>query len=366
MSPVSPLSVPAPILTRMRSGVVRGLAALPHGVLRRVVGPPVELDNQRLHVEAQLALKLLAVSGAPELESLSVAQARAQVADDARTFEGRKYGGVSVEEVTVGGAAGPLSARLYVPDHPGGNPAGRRSDGLLVFFHGGGFVVCDLDTHDNPCRFLAIRAGVRVLSVEYRLAPEEHFPGAIDDALAAFRHTIDHAAELGADPARIAVGGDSAGGNLAAGVARLAAHDGGPVPAFQLLLYPWLDLSSKRPSYRLFGKGFYLTESDLDWDRSHYVAHAGDELDPRCSPLLAEDLAGVAPAYIATAGFDPLRDEGEEYAARLRAAGVPVALRRHSDLIHGFFNTVAIGHAGRDAVLEAAGALRLGLVGGFP
>jgi acetyl esterase len=132
-------------------------------------------------------------------------------------------------------------------------------------------------------------------------------------------------------------------------------------PAFQLLFYPWLDLSAKRDSYRLFGEGFFLTEAQLDWYRAHYLGPDSDGLDPRCSPALAEDLAGVAPAYIATAGFDPLRDEGEQYASRLRRAGVPVALRRHSDLIHAFINAVGSGQVGREALLEAAGALRLGL-----
>jgi acetyl esterase len=331
------------------------LAGMPRGLLRVVVGQPVAIDGQELHVEAQLALKLLALAGAPPLEALGVAEARARVADEARIFEGPKPQLARVEEVTVSGATGPLGARLYVPD------GSAEHGGLLVYFHGGGFVVCDLQTHDNACRFLARQAEARVLSVDYRRAPEYRFPAAIEDAFAAFRFAVAHAVELGADPARVAVGGDSAGGNLAAGVARLAAADGGPAPAFQLLFYPWLDLSSKRDSYRLFGDGFYLTEGELDWYKRHYVADTGDALDPRCSPLLAEAWSGIAPAYVATAGFDPLRDEGEEYAQRLRAAGVPVALRRHRGLIHGFVNAVGIGHAGRDAQLEAAGALRVGL-----
>lgn len=339
---------------RARSAVVRGLAGLPHPVLRALVGRPVERDGQRLHVEVQLALKLLALAGAPALETLSVADARARVAEDARTFQGPKLALARLQEVTVPGPAGPLNARLYVPE---GEPGA-----ILVYFHGGGFVVCDLDTHDGVCRFLARQAGVRVLSVAYRLAPEHRFPAAIDDALAALRFAVEHASELGGDSGRVAVGGDSAGGNLAAGVAQAARGGEGPAPAFQLLLYPWLDLSSKHPSYRLFNEGFYLTESDLDWYMRHYTSEDGrDPVDPRCSPLLADELHGTAPAYIATAGFDPLRDEGEEYARRLREAGVPVALRRHADLIHGFANTVAIGHAGREALLEAAGALRFAL-----
>lgn len=312
-------------------------------------------DGQELNVEAQLALKLLALAGQPELEELDPIQARARVTQDAAAFAGRPVALERVQDVTLDGAAGSLRGRLYVP--PGAGTAG----GLVIYFHGGGFVVGNLDTHDNSCRFLAAQAEVRVLAVDYRLAPEHPFPAAIDDGLAAFRWAAAHAAELGSDPARIAVAGDSAGGNLAAGVAVLAASDGGLAPAFQLLLYPWLDLADKRDSYRLFGEGFYLTESDLDWYRGHYVPAPADERDPRCSPLRAGDLTGVAPAYVATAGFDPLRDEGEEYARRLEAAGVAVALRRHRGLIHGFFNTVAVGHAGREAVIEAAGAIRMAL-----
>jgi acetyl esterase len=337
----------------LESSLVRGAARLPDPVLRRLVGRPVSVDGQELHVEVQLALRLLALGGERSLDDAAVARAR--VAADAQAFAGPRVEVGRVEEVTVAGAAGPLGARLYVPE------VSDAMSGLLVYFHGGGFVVCDLETHDNMCRFLARQAGVRVLAVDYRLAPEHRFPAAIEDALAAFRFAAEHAAELGADPARLAVGGDSAGGNLATGVARLAAADAQLAPAFQLLFYPWLDLSAKRESYRLFGEGFNLNEGDLDWYKRHYLADPGDAIDPRCSPLQAEQLEGLAPAYIATAGFDPLRDEAEEYASRLRAAGVPVALRRHRGLIHGFANAVGIGHVGREALVEAAGALRVGL-----
>jgi acetyl esterase len=342
------------LLDRLQAAVARGALALPHGVQRRILGPPVVRDGQALHVEAQMALRLLAFAGEPDLERLSPAEARARLAHDTRVFAGRRFGGVEASDVTVDGAAGPLAARLYTPRE-------APQDGLLVYFHGGGFVTGDLDTHDNACRFLTRAAGLSVLAVDYRRAPEHRFPAALEDALAAFRWAAAHAPGLDADPARIAVGGDSAGGNLAAGVARLTAGAGGPAPAFQLLLYPWLDLSSKHPSYALFGSGFYLAESDLDWYRRQYLADPADARDRRCSPLLADELAGVAPAYIATAGFDPLRDEAEAYARRLRAAGVRVALRRHAGLLHGFFNTVGLGSAGREAMLEAAGALRLGL-----
>ncbi len=344
-----------PLRARLESACARTLAGLPDGLLQLLVGRPVTIDGQGLHVEFQLILKLLALVDEPQLETLGVSEARTRTASDARGFEGRKLQGLHIEEIEVAGAAGALAARLYVPD------GATEHGGLLVYFHGGGFVVCDLETHDNTCRFLAREAGVRVLAIDPRQAPEHRFPAAIEDAVAAFRFAVEHASEFGCDPGRVAVGGDSAGGNLAAGVARLTAAGGGRAPAFQMLFYPWLDLASKRDSYRLFGNGFYLTEADLDWYKRQYLADEGAALDPRCSPLLAEELSGLAPAYIATAGFDPLRDDGEDYARRLRAAGVAVALRRHSGLIHGFANTLGFGHASRDALFEAAGALRVGL-----
>jgi acetyl esterase len=342
-----------PLRARLHSTLVRALVGLPDGLLRRLFGRPVVVDGQELHVEARLVLKLLGLGGSPPLETLGVEGARALVLEEALAFEGRKCGASRVDELMVAGADGPLSARLYVPSAIDG--------GLLVYFHGGGFVVCDLDTHDNACRFLAERSGVPVLSVDYRRAPENRFPAAIEDAVAAFRFAVEHAVEFGADPARVAVGGDSAGGNLAAGVACLAAGHGVRAPAFQLLFYPWLDLSRKRSSYGLFGNGFYLTEGELDWYKRHYVRQETDTLDPRCSPLLTGELTGVAPAFLATAGFDPLRDEGSAYASRLREAGVPAALRCHAGLLHGFVNAIGIGHIGRDALLEAAGALRTAL-----
>jgi acetyl esterase len=342
---------------RLESGLVRTLAGLPDGVLRRLLGPPAIVDGQQLHPETQLGLKLLALAGEPPIDELTPALARTRVAHDARTFEGAKVSLPEVRDLEVAGAAGTLHARLYVPDLK------DRQAALVVYFHGGGFVVGDLDTHDNVCRFLAQRSGARVLAIDYRLAPECPFPGAFDDAVAAFRSAAERCAELGGHPGRLAVAGDSAGGNLAAGVARACAAEGGPAPAFQLLFYPWLDLAEKRPSYGLFGDGFYLTEADLDWYRGHYLTADADARDPRCSPLAAGELGGLAPAYVATAGFDPLRDEGEEYARRLREAGGSAALRRHSGLIHGFVNTVSVGHVGREAVLEATGALQLGLAG---
>jgi acetyl esterase len=340
---------------QLKSLIGRAAVGLPTWLLRVLLGRPVMIDGQELDVEVQLLLKLLALAGDAPTETLDVSETRARIGREARRVAGSQLAVARVEEITLPGPAGTVRARLYVPD--GSDQCG----GVLVYFHGGGFVVCDLETHENTCRFLAREAGVGVLAVDYRRAPEYPFPAAIEDAVAAFAFAVEHASELGGDAARVAVGGDSAGGNLAAGVALLTAAAGGPTPAFQLLFYPWLDLSSKRDSYRLFGDEFFITERALDWYKSQYLSDPDQALDPRCSPLLSEQLAGVAPAYIATAGFDPLRDEGEDYAQKLRDEGVAVALRRHRGLIHGFVNMVGIGHSGRDALQEAAGALRVGL-----
>jgi acetyl esterase len=232
---------------------------------------------------------------------------------------------------------------------------------LLIYFHGGGFVVGDLESHDATCRFLAAEATMRVLSVHYRRAPEHRFPAAVEDCHAALRFARGEAAHLGADPERIAAGGDSAGGNLAA-VTSLLARDDEAAPAFQLLIYPVTDLSRKAPSYRLFREGYFLTERQMDWYRGQYLG--GDEAagsDARASPLLAKRLSGAPPAHVVVAGFDPLRDEGIAYAHALRDAGVSVTLRVQWGMVHGFANAVGVGRTGRAAMREAAAALRGGL-----
>lgn len=333
---------------------LRALLSLSSGAQSALAGPAIERDGQRLHPEAQLILRFQRIVHAPALDELSVPRARRRVAVDALSLAGRPPVLEAVQELTVTGGPVDLPGRLYVP--------GAAGPGLLVYFHGGGMVVGDLETHDPVCRWLASAADVRVLAVDYRRAPEHRFPAAAEDAWAAFRFAVENLG-LAADPARVAVGGDSAGGNLAAGVAQRAVRSGETGPALQLLFYPWLDLSRERRSYERFGDGFYLSSSDLAWFRSHYLSAPGDAHDPRCSPLLAESLAGVAPAYIAVAGFDPLRDEGEEYGKRLRAAGVRVALVRHAGLFHGFVSGLGAGRMGREALLQAAGALRLALAG---
>jgi acetyl esterase len=200
-----------------------------------------------------------------------------------------------------------------------------------------------------------------VLSVDYRLAPEHPFPGPVEDAWAAFAWAVANAGALGADPQRIAVGGDSAGGNLSAVVSLLAREGGGTTPAMQLLIYPVTDSAETPRSRQLFAEGFFLTRSDMEQFEAAYLPAGIDKDDPRISILKAPDLRNLPPAYVATAGFDPLRDEGEAYALRMREAGVQVALRRHRGLTHSFVNLTAISRTARGAMLEAAGALRMGL-----
>ena len=341
---------------RVEGIVVRGLGTLPaRAQLLLAGGRPVRIDGQELEPEVQLLLRMRGLARRPPIETLSVPQAREQSRREAASIAGAPLPVARVEEIAVPGAAGMLGARLYVP-------AGLPSPApMLVYLHGGGWVVGDLDTHDQPCRFLAREAGVLVLSIDYRRAPEHKFPAPVEDCLAALRFAIDEAESLGADPARVAVGGDSAGGNLAAAVTRLCAIEGGPAPALQLLIYPVTDLSRKRESYRLFRDGFFLTESHMDWYRAHYLPDEAAARDPRASPMLASDLAGLPPAHVVTAGFDPLRDEGEDYAGSLRDAGVSVRLTRERGLIHGFVNATTAGRAPRRAMLEIASALRAAL-----
>jgi acetyl esterase len=337
---------------RVEFRLARAAGALPPSAQVRLSGrPPVRVDGQALEPEVQLTLMLLERQGDPPWETLSPEQARALVRRQSAVAGGPAPRIGSHRELSVDGAEGPLRARLYECQEPGGPHP------LMVFFHGGGFVLGDLDTHDSACRLLCLHAGAHVLSVEYRLAPEHPFPAGLEDARAATRWAFEHAERLGADPERIAVAGDSAGANLATVVCLLATTEGDRVPAFQLLIYPTTDASRRRESHELFGEGYFLTVGEIDWFGDHYAA-GHDDTDPRISPLLAEDLSAMPPALVVTAGFDPLRDEGEAYAAALKEAGVPVALRRFSGLIHGFINATGVSRVSRDALVEVAGATR--------
>ncbi|MDT5071241.1 MAG: hypothetical protein QOH82_561 [Mycobacterium sp.] len=282
---------------------------------------------------------------------------------------------VGVREVSITGPAGQLRARHYLPvnargsepvdssrersSEPVDSSRERSSEPLLVFFHGGGFVIGDLETHDGLCRLMCRDAGVHVLAIDYRLAPEHPAPAAVEDCYAAYRWALEHAAELGADPARVAVGGDSAGANLAAVVSQSAHHDGVQLPALQLLIYPVTNFAGETRSKTLFADGYFLGKTDIDWFREHYLtASSVDAEDPRVSPLLADDLSGLPPAMVLTGGFDPLRDEGNQYADALAAAGVPVDHRQFGPLIHGFVNFFTLGGTSATATSEIVSALR--------
>ena len=333
--------------------VAKALAALPPRVQVRLSGkPPVRIDGDTLAPGVQLTLALLERRGQPPLETGSPAEARRSRRRMAAVAAGRPAAVGAVSDLEID-ADVPLRARHYAPDEPGGPHP------LLLFFHGGGFVFGDLDTHDGFCRLLCRHAGAHVLAVDYRLAPEDPFPAAVEDARAALRWAFANAGDLGADPRRIGVGGDSAGGNLAAVVSQLAARDGGPAPVLQLLIYPPTDFTRRRRSRELFGEGFLLTSAAMDWFDAHYLGAARAQAsDPRASPLLAEDLSGLARALVVTAAFDPLRDEGEDYARALQAAGTPATLRRFPGFIHAFIGTAGVSRASRDAVVEIAGATR--------
>ncbi|MFA1542801.1 alpha/beta hydrolase [Actinomadura monticuli] len=337
--------VPPSVAGRM----LRSVFALPEPVKRLIAGAPVYRDGQRLALDTQLLLLMMRLEGERRLAGGTVEDAREGLSRTKVLLPGVPARPVATRKVDAGG----VPARLYTPKGLAeGSP-------LLVFYHGGGWVVGDIETHDTVCRYLAVHAEVRVLSIEYRLAPEHPYPAAPDDALAAYAYAVEHAGELGADPSAIAVGGDSAGGNLAAVVGLLAER----TPDFALLFYPATDFTVRRRSRELFEEGFYLTDADMVWFADHYVPEER-RAEVKASPMLADDLSGFPPTYLATAGFDPLRDEGEEFAKRLDKAGVRVAVRRQEDLIHGFANTWSLGGRFREALSEAAGALRTGLYAG--
>ncbi|MEU9407402.1 alpha/beta hydrolase [Streptomyces sp. NPDC048281] len=350
-----------PLSERLARRAARGLGRLPTAVKRVIAGRPISVDGQVMDLDAQVGKRVLGLTVSKTFESLPLAEGRAQIASEAWIF-GDELPVEEIRDLTIPTPGGGIPARLY---RSAGVP---RPSAALVYFHGGGWVLGDLSASDSVARFLARHASLTVIAVDYRLAPENPFPAAVDDALAAFTHVVEHAEEYGVDPAAVAVGGESAGGNLSAVVALETARraretnsPGSPAPAMQLLLMPVTDLSRKRRSYELFGEGFFLTEAQMDWYKAHYLPDPAQATDTRVSPLLADDLHDVAPAYVAVAGFDVLRDEGEAYAHKLRDAGVPTVLRRHSGITHSMVNATGSGAAPREVLLEVAGALRMGL-----
>ncbi|HET9143407.1 MAG TPA: alpha/beta hydrolase [Actinophytocola sp.] len=339
---------------KLQGAAMHAAFALPEPVRRRIAGPPIRIDGNELALDAQLLLRLNKLTEV-KLSAGSVTDARRNVETMSPVVGGRRIQPTHGRDLRIPVDGGTIPARLYTP-------AGlAEGSPLLVYYHGGGFTIGSIDSHDNLCRFLARNAEVRVLSVGYRLAPETPFPTAPADALAAFEFAVRQADELGVDPSAIAVGGDSAGGNLAAVTSYQALHSGGPRPVFQLLYYPATDSANRYRSQDLFLDGFFLTDEDMTWFTANYLPDKEMAADPLVSPLLAEDLRGLPPTYLATAGFDPLRDEGQAYAAKLREAGVAVVEHRLGDLIHGFVNFIGVGRRFREAVAESAGVLRAAL-----
>jgi acetyl esterase len=257
-----------------------------------------------------------------------------------------------VSDRTIPGPAGDIRIRIYTPSE------GEAPWPCLVYLHGGGWVICTLDSHDTICRMVANRAACRVVSVDYRLSPEHKFPAPFDDCYAAVQWVHDNAAELGVDPDRLAVGGDSAGGNLSASVAIKARDEGGPPLRYQLLVYPVTDHNFDTASYSENGDGYLLTADMMRWFWDHYLASPDHGANPIASPLRADNLAGLPPAMVITAEFDPLRDEGEAYAARLEEAGVPVDHTRYDGQIHAFWQMPGSFPAAHSAADAAGAALR--------
>jgi acetyl esterase len=345
--------------SKFGAAAARAVFRLPAPWLARLAGRLPRHEHGEVDAKLGFLLRAMNHLDLVEFTGLSAPRARRRARRSMRLLAGPRRPGVVVRELALAGAAGPLRARVYTP------PGLAAPAPALVYFHGGGFVIGDLDTHDAACSLLADEGRCVVVAVDYRLAPEHRFPAAVDDAVAAFRALADRAGELGLDPARLAVGGDSAGGNLSAVLAQTATREAWPVrPAFQLLFYPAVDMRRRHASHAAFARGFLLTGEMIDWFLGHYLGDPAHAEDPRASPLLAPDLdrlADLPPAYLAIAGFDPLRDEGHEYAARLRAAGVPVELRCHHDLVHGFLSLVAGIEPAAAALHAAAAALRAAL-----
>jgi len=345
-----PPEPPLSVSEKVQAAILRAALRLPARVQRLIAGKPVIRDGQTLELQTQLLLRLEDLAPGVVLGAQPIPEGRRQMREQARVAGGSQPVG-SVQDIEVDGAEGILPARLYVPR--GG------SDALLVFFHGGGFIYGDLDSHDALCRVLAEGAGVRVLAVDYRLAPEATFPAAHEDCAAAYRWVVKNVDSLGAVPDRLGVAGDSAGGALAAATAIVAAREGLPL-AFQLLLYPMTDETMASDSRIMFGEGYFLTNAWMDLSRESYAAGA-DPTDQRAYVLREELPPGLAPAYVCTAGFDPLRDEGEAYARKLADAGVTVELKRFPELIHGFINMIEAGPGNRAAIDEVVGKLAAAL-----
>jgi len=305
-----------------------------------------------VHPQVQALLDEFEKQGLPPFDQMSVPQARV-VALGFRDLQGEPETVAETRDILVPGPAGKLPVRLYYPSSGTTLP-------LVVYFHGGGWVIGDVEIVDKPCRALAKASQCLVASLDYRLSPETKFPGPVEDCYAATRWLAEHAGEIGADPKRVAVAGDSAGGNLAAVVALMARDRGGPAIAYQLLIYPVTAPAkgTEFASYRENGEGYLLTKGSMEWFWDHYLPSPEEGKNPYASPLHASDLSRLPPAMVVTAEFDPLRDEGLAYARRLQDAGVKVKISHHEGMIHGFFWMAGALDRGRELTAEMGAELR--------
>lgn len=310
-----------------------------------------------LHPQAKVLLGIIEQSGAPPVFALSPVEARAMYRERRFFTQPTPPDMAEVRDLEAPGPAGPVPLRLYRPQ---GSAAGDILP-VLVYYHGGGFVIGDRDTHDVLCRELCNGSGAAVVSVDYRLAPEAPFPAAVEDCWAATQWVVDQGGALGVDPTRLAVGGDSAGGNLAAVVSILARDAGGPAIRFQLLIYPGTEMVSTRASHETLAQGYLLTRDSLDYFHGHYIADPAHNDDWRSSPILREDLSNLPPALVITAGYDPLRDDGLAYSQRLTEAGNRCTHICFERQIHGFITMGKVLEEANTAVDLCADALRRAL-----
>jgi acetyl esterase len=297
-------------------------------------------------------LKEMAATGNPPIHTLSVAEARIG-AELIAALSGDPIEVGNVRDITIPVEGAEIAARVYTPDGTGPHP-------IVMFFHGGGWVICSLDTHDNISRAICRDAAAVVVSVDYRMAPEYRYPTTAHDCFAATRWVADNASSLNADATRLAVCGDSAGGNLSAVVSQMARDAGGPSITFAALIYPAVDMTANGGSLDENAAGYFLETAGMEWFMGHYLSDE-ERAEPIASPLLHEDLSGLPPTFIATCEFDPLRDEGEAYAAALKSAGCHVESKRYDGLIHGAANMTGVLDLGRQLVADVSAQLRTAL-----
>jgi acetyl esterase/lipase len=336
--------------------VLRTLLGLPVPVLRLMAGGGVTYQGGRT-LDPRLQFLAAQAQGAPSLATLPPEEARRASAQGLAPLTGDFEPGVNVEGLILDGPAGPIPVRVYRPE------VQNAAAPLLVFAHFGGGVIGDLDTCHAFCAILARASHGPVLSVDYRLAPEHRFPSGLEDVLAAYRWGRNNAERFGAPAGRAAIGGDSMGGNFSAIICQELKRAGEPQPTLQLLIYPCVDVACESASMTTYADAFPLNRELMDWFMGHYIGPENDPADPRLSPLRAHDLSGLAPAIVVTAGFDPLLDQGEAYARRLREAGVPVVYRCYDSLAHGFTAYTGAVPSADTACREIAGLVREGYEG---